>query len=75
MTDPREQRTDESKDSQTIHIEMPDKTFKGMCGMMSGFWRADAADSGCCKPRSGMCCPKPEEGNTFKFTVLVKPKE
>lgn len=75
MTDSREQRTDESRDSHTIRIEMTGKTFEGMCGMMSRFWRAEAADSGCCEPKAGICRPKPEEEDAFRFTVSVKRKE
>lgn len=75
MTDSREQRTEEPKNSHTIRIEMPGKTFEGMCGMMSGILRAVAAESGCCKPGSGMCCLKPEEENEFRFTVSIKRKE
>jgi hypothetical protein len=75
MTDSQEQRTDESRDSYKIHIELPGETFDEMSGMMSGFWRPDAVGSGCCGPKSGMCCHKLEEENTFKFTVSLKRKE
>jgi len=75
MTDSREQRAEEKKDFRTIRIEMPGKTFEGMRGMMSGFRRATAAESGCCGPGSGMCCPRPEEENEFTFTISIKRKE
>jgi hypothetical protein len=75
MSDSEEKKQKDSSDSQTINIEIPAESFKGMFRMMTGRGHADRAGSRCCESSRGRCRPSPGENDDQEIKIVIKRKE
>ena len=75
MTNSQEERAKDSRDTQTISIEIPKGIFEAMYRMMSGRGDSEAAASGCCDMSRGTCCPQSEQEDSQDFVFTIRRKE
>lgn len=58
MTDSQEKKTNDSKNSRTIKIEITGNCFEGMAGMMARLSDKKSGGSGCCEMSREKCHPQ-----------------
>jgi len=75
MTNAEEKKTDNSKDSRTINIEIPANCFEGMFKMMSGRSEFGEAASKCCEGFQDTCCPQKGDIDEQEIRIVIKKKE
>lgn len=75
MTDSQEKKTNDSRDSRTIDIEIPADCFEGMAGMMARFSKKTTGGSNCCKTLRDRCCSQSSEDDKQGFKIVIKTKE
>lgn len=75
MTDSQEKKTNDSKDSRTINIEIPSNCFEGMAGMMARLSEKTTGGSNCCETSREACCLKSGEDYRQEFKIVINKKE
>jgi len=75
MTDSQEKKTNDSRDSRTINIEIPENCFEGMAGMMARLSEKSKRGSNCCDSSRNRCCPPSGEDNGREFKIVINRKE
>lgn len=75
MTDSQEKKTNDSRDSRTINIEIPANYFEGMAGMMARLSGKTTRGSNCCETSRDRCRPQSSEDNKQEFKIVINRKE